>query len=144
MHVHKKYKTRVGDRQRKSGFCGILAQKVSVRKYARINYAPLSNLTMLMYTNKFQLDTAYTVKCTWRFLNLLSAIIMKFEIGLLTELSRLLSVSTWNRTINKRNNHSQMKSFRSLWFLRSVRIPTSVILDSSQTYISANEKQVRP
>ena len=26
--------------------CGILAQKVSVRTYARINYAPLSNLTM--------------------------------------------------------------------------------------------------
>ena len=31
VHVHKKYKTRVGDRQRKSGYCGILAQKVSVR-----------------------------------------------------------------------------------------------------------------
>ena len=42
-------KTRVGDRQRKSGFCGILAQKVSVRTYARINYAPVSNL--IMYTN---------------------------------------------------------------------------------------------
>ena len=51
VHVHKKYKTRVGDRQRKSGFCGILAQKVSVRTYARINYAPLSNLTM--YTTGF-------------------------------------------------------------------------------------------
>ena len=46
VHVHKKYKTRVGDRQRKSGYCGILAQKVSVRTYARINYAPSSNLTM--------------------------------------------------------------------------------------------------
>ena len=64
VHVHKKYKTRVGDRQRKSGYFGILAQKVSVRTYARINYAPLSNLTMLMYTTKFQLHTAYTVKCT--------------------------------------------------------------------------------
>ena len=32
MHVHKKYKTKVGDRQRKLGYCGILAQK-SVRKY---------------------------------------------------------------------------------------------------------------
>ena len=73
MHVHKKYKTRVGDRQRKSGFCGILAQKVSVRPYARINYAPLSNLLS-----------------------------------------------------------------------KSVRIITSVTLDSSQTYILANEKQVRP
>ena len=50
VHVHKKYKTRVGDRQRKSGYCGILAQKVSVR--AQINhYAPLSNLTM--YTTGF-------------------------------------------------------------------------------------------
>ena len=46
VHVHKKYKTRVGDRQRKSGYCGILAQKVSVRPSARINYAPLSNLTI--------------------------------------------------------------------------------------------------
>ena len=36
VHVHKKYKTRVSDRQRKSGYCGILAQKVSVRPYARI------------------------------------------------------------------------------------------------------------
>ena len=53
-HVHKKYKTRVGDRQRKSGICGILAQKVSVHPFVRpsvcpsvrINYAPLSNLTM--------------------------------------------------------------------------------------------------
>ena len=35
VHVHKKYKTRVGDRQRKSGFCGILAQKVYVRTYVR-------------------------------------------------------------------------------------------------------------
>ena len=35
VHVHKKYKTRVGDRQRKSGYCGILAQKVSVRPYVR-------------------------------------------------------------------------------------------------------------
>ena len=35
VHVHKKYKTRVGDRQRKSGFCGILAQKVSVRPSVR-------------------------------------------------------------------------------------------------------------
>ena len=52
VHVHKKYKTRVGDRQRKSGYCGILAQKCpSVRPYARINYAPLSNLTM--YTTGF-------------------------------------------------------------------------------------------
>ena len=34
VHVHKKYKTRVGDRQRKSGYCGILAQKVSVRTRA--------------------------------------------------------------------------------------------------------------
>ena len=51
VHVHKKYKTRVGDRQRKSGYCGILAQKVSVRPYARINYAPLSNFTM--YTTGF-------------------------------------------------------------------------------------------
>ena len=51
VHVHKKYKTRVGDRQRKSGYCGILAQKVSVRPSARINYAPLSNLTM--YTTGF-------------------------------------------------------------------------------------------
>ena len=51
VHVHKKYKTRVGDRQRKSGYCGILAQKVYVRTYARINYAPLSNLTM--YTTVF-------------------------------------------------------------------------------------------
>ena len=33
VHVHKKYKTRVGDRQRKSGYCGILAQKVSVRAH---------------------------------------------------------------------------------------------------------------
>ena len=32
VHVHKKYKTRVGDRQRKPG---ILAQKVSVRTRAR-------------------------------------------------------------------------------------------------------------
>ena len=37
VHVHKKYKTRVGDRQRKSGYCGILAQNVSVRPSAR-NY----------------------------------------------------------------------------------------------------------
>ena len=83
VHVHKKYKTRVGDRQRKSGFCGILAQKVSVRTYARIkfNYAPLSNLTM--YTTGYKMHTAYTVKCT-RFLNLLSAIIIQFEIGLLS------------------------------------------------------------
>ena len=36
VHVHKKYKTRVGDRQRKSGYCGILAQKVSVRTRALI------------------------------------------------------------------------------------------------------------
>ena len=35
VHVHKKYKTRVGDRQRKSGYCGILAQKVSVRPSVR-------------------------------------------------------------------------------------------------------------
>ena len=35
VHVHKKYKTRVGNRQRKSGFCGILAQKVSVRPSVR-------------------------------------------------------------------------------------------------------------
>ena len=35
VHVHKKYKTRVGDRQRKSGYCGILAQKVYVRTYVR-------------------------------------------------------------------------------------------------------------
>ena len=82
VHVHKKYKTRVGDRQRKSGYCGILAQKVSVRTYARINYAPLSNLTL--YMTGVYLHTA----CT-RFLNLLSAIIAQFEIGLLTDLSRL-------------------------------------------------------
>ena len=56
VHVHKKYKTRVGDRQRKLGYCGIFAQKVSVRPYARINYAPLSNLTM--YTTGFKLNTA--------------------------------------------------------------------------------------
>ena len=37
VHVHKKYKTRVGDRQRKSGYCGIfIAQKVSVRTRALI------------------------------------------------------------------------------------------------------------
>ena len=59
VHVRKKYKTRVGDRQRKSGYCGILAQKVSVRPYARINYAPLSNLTM--YTTEFKLNTAYAI-----------------------------------------------------------------------------------
>ena len=110
VHVHKKYKTRVGDRQRKSGYCGILAQKVSVRPYARINYAPLSNLTM--YTTGFKLNKAYAVNLCTRFLNLLSPIIRQFEIGLLTELSRLL-VSTWSRTINRRNNHSQMKSFKS-------------------------------
>ena len=52
VHVHKKYKTRVGDRQRKSGYCGILAQKVYVRTYARnFKLAPLSNLTM--YTTGF-------------------------------------------------------------------------------------------
>ena len=87
VHVHKKYKTRVGDRQRKSGYCGILAQKVSVRTYARINYAPLSNLTM--YTAGFKLNTAYAVNFCTRFLNLLSAIniIIQFEIGLFTELS---------------------------------------------------------
>ena len=87
VHVHKKYKTRVGDRQRKSGYRGILAQKVSVRPSARINYAPLSNLTM--YTTGFKLNTAYAVNLCTRFLNLLSAIIRQFEIGLLTELSRL-------------------------------------------------------
>ena len=37
VHVHKKYKTRVGDRQRKSGYCGILAQKVYVRTRAILN-----------------------------------------------------------------------------------------------------------
>ena len=87
VHVLKKYKTRVGDRQRKSGYCGMLAHKVSVRPYARINYAPLSNLTM--YTTGFKLNTAYAVNLCTRFLNLLSTIIRQFEMGLLTELSRL-------------------------------------------------------
>ena len=57
-------------------------------------------------------------------------------------------VSTWNRTI-KRNNHSRMTSFRSYYQSadynsRSVSICTSVTLDSRQTYISANERQVPP
>ena len=43
-HVHKKYKTRVGDRQRNLGFCGILAQKVSVRPSVRTRA-----LIMLLY-----------------------------------------------------------------------------------------------
>ena len=89
VHVHKKYKTRVGDRQRKSGYCGILAQKVSVRPSARINYAPLSNLTM--YTTGFKLNTAYAVNLCTRFLNLLSAIIRQFEIyGAVTIMSEYM------------------------------------------------------
>ena len=49
VHVDKKYKTRVGDRQRKSEYCGILAQKASVRTYVR----PRSfiKLIMLMFTS---------------------------------------------------------------------------------------------
>ena len=64
VHVHKKYRTRVGDRQRKSGYCGILAQKVSVRPSVRPSVRAHKLCSFIKFNHVYDwVLTAYSERC---------------------------------------------------------------------------------